>query len=202
MTDKTGKQKTKLGRPRRESRVITKQERKKIREAAKSLQEKIIIYLIMDTGARRSDIARIRIENIKRDEMYIEIIQKKTGKKANPIITKKSLEWLETYIYDHLKGRTKGYLFPSPRKGRTHLSGKQIYNILKRVTDRAGITDITPHDLRATRITSRKMDGFSDKAVSDEMGVSIKTAKRHYEKYSPEQLREMDEKARRRRKEE
>jgi len=113
------------------------------------------------TGMRRSELARLKVEDIDSQRMVIHIRQGKGGKDRDVTLSPRLLEVLR----DYWKWRKpKVYLFPSllrPRPDKP-ITSKTIWYAVREAAGRAGIKKkITPHTLRhswATHLLERGTD--------------------------------------------
>lgn len=179
----------KLGK-RRKTRIISEESRNKILNAPVLLRERVLAGLFVNSGLRISDITAAMIENFDWDAKTLIIpTQKKTNKPAIVILTDRMISDIRTYILEKVANRSNGYLFPSRNRSKP-LSERQVKNIFDNICKEAKVTNVTPHDLRATFITRLGVEKTPSGMVSTVLGTSLKTIMDYYEKYTPEEVRE------------
>ena len=101
------------------------------------------------TGMRRSELCRLRTEDIDKERMVIHIRQGKGGKDRDVPLSPKLLDQLRTY-YRSLKHKT-GWVFPSlqERHRGEPMTDKTVWHACEFAARRAGITrHVHPHTLR------------------------------------------------------
>lgn len=147
----------------------------------------------------------------------IEFKQQKSKKPVFMPLTSDLAKNLRMYINDKLKGAKNGALFPTPRGTRiqkwrrqktiknedgsvkevkkwtveeevNYITDKQIENILNNIIERAGLTDILPHDFRTTFITNAGAKGVDPELLHQALGVTPATQEGYYKKYTPSQI--------------
>jgi len=179
-----------IRKKRRKARVLSLEEKTKIFQACRTLQERLVIRLLQNVGSRRITCASLKIEyfNFASKMLNIET-QEKTFKPIHISLNNETMQDLQMYITEKLKGAKMGYLFPSyGRSG--HLTDKQIYNIVCKVAKRAGLIDVLPHDFRKTFMKTAGINNLPSNMVANAMGVDPKTMIKYYEEYTPEELQE------------
>ena len=121
-----------------------------------------IIRLLLLTGCRKSEIVRLRIEEVCGD--YLRLTDAKTG----PRIVFLNEE-AQVIIKRHMGGDGDGaFLFASPRDSRCPLgSGLPLWYTIRR---EAGIDDVRLHDLRHTYASHAVMQGTPLPVVSRLLG--------------------------------
>ena len=174
-------------RKRRDSRVLSRVDIIRLITSAETIREKVMIKLLANTGARKSDIAKLKVEEIDFVNNRLIFKQKKTKKTAEPSIPDSLVQDIKMYMEsERIK---KGYLFPSRRNKHKSLSERQITNIFNRIAIRAGFKagEVTPHDLKSSFITHSSAHGVSLGLILEAVGTSIETTRKHYNKPTPEQ---------------
>src|SRR6204780_375034 len=118
-------------------------------DAAPNRLYRMILVLLYATGVRRTEAARIKVEDIDSKLMVIYIRQGKGARDRDVPLSPKLLEELRSY-WKWKKPR--GYLFPSTAGQRgvdQSISDKTIWNACRVAATRAGLTrKIHPHTLR------------------------------------------------------
>lgn len=126
-----------------------------------TLEEKLVIFTLLDTGLRVSELCSLTPQNILWQEKALRISGKggphgkKTKKRVVPM-SRRILSLLEPYFAINEKW------FIGPR---------QVQKIVKRVANRARLTqNVTPHVLRHTFATLALQKGISLAAVQKTLG--------------------------------
>jgi integrase len=133
----------------------------------------LMIELAYITGARKSDLLRIRLADLQPDGLHVQ--QGKTGKRQ-------VFAWTDglSRITEAAKGlrRTVGslWLFPADRKPGAHVGPKALRTAWERTRDAAGLRDVRWHDLR------RKAGSDADKADASALlgHADARVTERHY----------------------
>ncbi len=97
------------------------------------------------TGLRISDILSIKVRQV-RNQIYISLREKKTGKEKNIPINKFLKSCIDEYIVDM---KNYEYLFYG-RKRTMPMTRQQAYNILSSAAERFGVQSVGTHTLRKT----------------------------------------------------
>lgn len=97
------------------------------------------------TGLRISDILSIKVRQV-RNQRYISIREKKTGKEKNIPINRFLKQCIDAYIVDM---KNYEYLFYG-RKRTLPMTRQQAYNILSNAAEKFGIQSVGTHTLRKT----------------------------------------------------
>ena len=127
---------------------------KKTYSYLESVRNIVVVELLFATGARVSEIANLKIEQI--DLILGTVMLKGKGNKERmiQICNRETLKVLKTY--NHLFARqikNSGNHFLTNRSGRK-LSDQSIRNIVRKLKNKAGVErDITPHAFRHTFAT-------------------------------------------------
>jgi site-specific recombinase XerD len=129
--------------------VLSQEEVVRLIDAAPNRLYRMILVLLYATGVRRTEAARVKVEDIDSKRMVIHIRQGKGARDRDVPLSPKLLEELRSY-WQWKKPR--GYLFPSTAGQRgvdQSISDKTIWNACRAAATRAGLTkQIHPHMLR------------------------------------------------------
>lgn len=125
---------------------LKQEEVKKLFQSARSLKEKLILYLAYDCALRRSELAKIRIVDIDFDEWTVKIKGKGNRERILPVTKRETRIILKRYIENLSGGRV--YLFEGKHG---HISPDTIGRIFKRIAKRASMPNISFHILRHSR---------------------------------------------------
>ena len=129
--------------------VLSREEVAHLIDSTGNLRHRTILMTLYSTGVRRSELCRLRPEDIDKERMVIRIRQGKGGKNREVPLSPKLLDQLRAY-YRSLK-RKNGWLFPSLQRRRRDQpnTDKAIWHVCREAGRRAGITKaIHPHTLR------------------------------------------------------
>jgi site-specific recombinase XerD len=129
--------------------VLSQEEVVRLIDAAPNRLYRMILVLLYATGVRRTEAARIKVEDIDSKRMVIHIRQGKGARDRDVPLSPKLLEELRSY-WQWKKPR--GYLFPSTAGQRgvdQSISDKTIWTACRVAATSAGLTKkIHPHMLR------------------------------------------------------
>lgn len=129
--------------------VLSREEVARLIECASNLRHRTILMTLYSTGMRRSELCRLRTDDIDKERMAIHIRQGKGGKDRDVPLSPKLLDQLRTY-YRSLKHKT-GWVFPSlqERHRGEPMTDKTVWHACEFAARRAGITKhVHPHTLR------------------------------------------------------
>jgi integrase/recombinase XerD len=129
--------------------VLSPEEVAQLIDSASNLQARAILMLLYSTGARRSELVRLRVEDIDSKRMIVHIRQGKGGKDRDVPLCPKLLETLREY-WQWKKPKT--WLFPSGIEKRgddQHLTDKAVWYACAEAARHAGLKKrVAPHMLR------------------------------------------------------
>jgi site-specific recombinase XerD len=139
-------------------RVLSEQQIGALLAAARSKRERALLELLYATGARASEVAAIRVEDIdfSNNPGTILIRNGKGGKERIAFFGRPAA----AAMLDWLDGRGTGYLFPG-RGPAGSMMPHAVGCIVRAVAKRAGLVGVHPHTLRhsfATHLLSRGVD--------------------------------------------
>ena len=129
--------------------VLSREEVARLIDSTGNLRHRTILMTLYSTGVRRSELCRLRPEDIDKERMVIRIRQGKGGKDREVPLSPKLLHQLRT-CYRSLN-RKNGWLFPSLQTRRVNqpITSKAVWHVCREASRRAGITKaIHPHTLR------------------------------------------------------
>jgi site-specific recombinase XerD len=139
--------------------VLSPEEVAKLVDAAANLQARAIIMLLYSTGIRRSELVRLRIDDIDSNRMVIHIRLGKGGKDRDVPMCPRLLETLREY-WRWKKPKT--WLFPRglTTRGGEHLTDKAVWYAVSQAARHAGLKKrVAPHMLRHSFATHLLEDG-------------------------------------------
>jgi len=129
--------------------VLSPEEVAQLIDAASNLQARAILMLLYSTGVRRSELVRLRVEDIDSKRMIVHIRQGKGGKDRDVPLCPKLLETLREY-WRWKKPKT--WLFPrgiAKRGDDQHLTDKAVWYACAEAARHAGLNKrVAPHMLR------------------------------------------------------
>ena len=142
----------------RTPRVLSPEEVARLIDAAGNLQARTILMTLYATGMRRSELVRLRVEDIDSQRMVIHIHQGKGRKDRDVPLCPRLLETLREYWRWR---KPKTWLFPGqPIDAGNHLTDKAVWNTCNDAALHAGIKKrVSPHMLRHSFATHLLEDG-------------------------------------------
>lgn len=149
--------------------------------ATTNLRDRTLIELLYATGMRRFEVAKLRVSDINFRQSYTRVLGKGGKERIVPLYP----DVLELVKQQAAHGQE--WLFPG-RNG--HLSTRQINAIVKKVAERAGVANVTPHSLRHS-FCSHLYDGGAElKVIQDLAGHASPTTTQGYTKINNVRNRE------------
>jgi integrase/recombinase XerD len=129
--------------------VLSPEEVTRLIDAASNLQARAILMTLYSTGVRRSELVRLRVEDIDSERMIVHIRKGKGGKDRDVPLCPKLLDTLREY-WRWKKPRT--WLFPRgirPGGKSAHLTSKSVWYACAEAARHAGLKKrVAPHMLR------------------------------------------------------
>jgi len=130
-------------------KILSPDEVARLIDAASNLQARAILMLLYSTGVRRSELVRLRVEDIDSERMIVHIRQGKGGKDRDVPLSSKLLDTLREY-WRWKKPKT--WLFPrgiAKRGDNQHLTDKAVWYVCAEAARHAGLKKrVAPHMLR------------------------------------------------------
>jgi integrase len=115
-----------------------------------SLRDKLLVYVLMDTGIRVSELCRVKITDIDFLERTLYIKMKKVDREKTPPFSEATAELLELWI----NTRASDWLFPSSwTKGAAPLTTKAVRARFAAFSRDLGFR-VNPHALRHTAVSA------------------------------------------------
>lgn len=140
---------------------LDEEEQDKLVNACKTHKEKLVIYTLLDTGMRVSELANLKKENVKWQTGIIEIYGKgglygKQSKRRTVALSPRAKTILDIQF---------------SMDENIDFSSRTIQRIVKKVAERAGITNkVTPHTLRHTFSINAIRKGVNLRALQEALG--------------------------------
>jgi len=158
----------------------------RLTNACETFEEKLVVWTLLDTGLRVSELANLKKTNIQWQEKRITVYGKggpygkKTKRRIIPM-TERVRTLFEHWFAIH---------------DQFDMSPRTVQRIVKRVANRAGISKpVTPHVLRHTFAVNCIKKGISTRALMQFLGHDHLTTTEIYLNLSPEDaIREFREK--------
>lgn len=172
----------------RTPRVLSTEEVARLIEAAGNLQARAILMALYSTGLRRTELVRLRVEDIDSERMMIHVRKGKGGKDRDVPLCPKLLETLREYWRWK---KPKMWLFPGERGNGEHLSDKSVWYACAEAARHAGLKKrVSPHMLRHSFATHLLEDGADLPTIQMLLGhadleatsIYLHLSRRHLEK--------------------
>ena len=129
-------------------KILSLEEVARLIDASSDLFERTLLMVLYGTGMRRSEIARLKIDDIDSQRMVLHVVNGKGSKDRDLPLSPKLLETLRAY-WRWLQPQT--YLFPSRtnRDAEQPITDKTVWRICSEAARKAGIRKtVTPHLVR------------------------------------------------------
>ena len=165
---------------------LSSEESDKLANAAESFQEKLIIFTLLDTGLRVSELSNLTKDNIQWQEPRLVVYGKggpygkKTKRRVIPMTDRVRRVLEHHFAFENAFG----------------ISARTIQRIVKRVANNASISKpVSPHVLRHTFSVTCIKKGISTRALMQLLGHDRLSTTELYLNLSPEDaIREFREK--------
>jgi integrase/recombinase XerD len=148
--------------------------------------DRILVLCGLFLGLRVSELCELRVEDIELERRLAMVRGGKGDKDRNLPIAARLVGSLREWI----GGRRDGWLFPSPREPRQHVSVRYVQVMVKRAALAAGVTrKVTPHILRHSFATNLLHKGADLREVQELLGHSSVATTEIYTHVMPDRLR-------------
>jgi site-specific recombinase XerD len=131
--------------------VLSQHEVARLIDAAETPFHRVLLMTLYATGARRAEVARLKITDIDSERMVVHIRGGKGRKDRDVMLSPALLEELRTY-WRGLRSEPTDWLFPGNRwhTARRPVTTKVLWTACQQAAIRAGLEDknIHPHTLR------------------------------------------------------
>jgi integrase/recombinase XerD len=139
--------------------ILSKEEVARLINSSGTLFHRTVLMVLYGTGMRRSEAARLKLDDIDSQRMIIRVVGGKGGKDRDLPLSPALLETMRAH-WLCFKPRT--FLFPTrqPRDHEQPITDKAVWQIVTEAARRAGIRKrVTPHTLRHSWATHLLEDG-------------------------------------------
>lgn len=148
-------------------RVFSKLEYRAIRDVAKEdPRTYAIVEILLQTGIRIGELTNLRIEDIKKEVVYVRPYGKSPQREVP--LNRAVKKAIEEYVKTRGNGNLEDYLFIT-RTGKPLLI-RNIRQIITRCFREVGVENATVNDFRNTFIAHQLMGGFSINAIAKIVG--------------------------------
>lgn len=151
--------------------ALSREEYNKLIAAATTLQDRLMLMIGVSLGLRRSDLSRVRLENINFDRHELTYLEKKKGNRARTVPIPPKLE-TEFKLYMSEQKRKTGPIFD--------VSDRQLWNRFAAICDAAGVARRPVHALRSTCVAFLMDANFSVAEAAKILGDNESTVFKHY----------------------
>jgi integrase/recombinase XerD len=162
----------KIGRPRTRHQlpnVLSKEDVRRILLSHSNEKHRVMLSLIYACGLRRSELLKLKPEDIERSRRLLRVRQSKGFKDRIVPISDKTIEMVDTYIKRYKPLR---YLFEGQRPGEMY-SASSLEKVLKTACTRAGLrSEISLHWLRHSYATHLLEAGTDLRYIQELLGHS------------------------------
>jgi len=159
--------------PRKLPVVMSQEEVAKVIDSARNLLQRTILMALYSTGARRAELAQLKVADVDSQRMVIHIRHGKGGHDRDVPLSEKLLEALRQY-WRWMKPKT--WLFPGLAKGGRvdrPMHDKVVWWSVQQAVQRAGLQKrITPHTFRHSFATHLLEGGADLKTIQVMLGHS------------------------------
>src|SRR5213596_916570 len=152
--------------------VLSPEEVARLIDAAEFPFHRILLITLYATGARRAEVAHLKISDIDSQRMVIHIRGGKGRKDRDVLLSPKLLEVLREH-WRGLRRKPSAWLFPGNRwhTGDTPITTKVVWDACKEAAQRAGLQkSVHPHTLRHCFATHLLEDGADLRTIQILLG--------------------------------
>jgi len=143
------------------------------------LRNKAIIYLLLDTGLRSSELCDLQIKHADKKNLRLKVFGKGAKERIVPFSSSTALH-LWRYLATRPDASPDDYLFAT--SGDRRLDNHNLYHALKLIGERAGVADVHPHRFRHTFAINFLRNGGNVYTLKEILGhASLKMCLRYLE---------------------
>lgn len=163
-------------------KALTPREYEKLISVIDHLVDEVLIKLAVSIGARREDLASIKVVDINLDELRLSFYEQKKRRIHTVPLSPEMARLIRQLLNTRGKNQSE-YLFP--------FTGRTAYDRLQKYCDKAGIPRRPFHALRATCIKRCQAAGWSIEQVARLTGDTIAVIQEHYAYPSSSEMHEI-----------
>lgn len=163
-------------------KALTPKEYEKLISVIDRLEDEVLIKLAVSIGARREDLANIRVSDIDLEEHRISFYEDKKNRIHTVPISPEMARLIRQLIHSRGKDQSE-FIFM--------YTGRTAYARLQKYCDKAGIPRRPFHALRATCIKRCQAAGWSIEQVARLTGDTIAVIQEHYAWPSSSEMQEV-----------
>lgn len=165
--------------PKKLPRILNEKEMKLLLSSpdlktTEGIRDRMMMEILYSSGMRISELITIRLKNIRLEQGQIKVMGK--GKRERQVLLgTKAIKYLKLFlsIRNDLLYSNSIYLIPKLRKnhsGKSHISIKKVYNILKKYLNQFNDDIISPHSIRHSTATHMLERGADLMSVKETLG--------------------------------
>lgn len=137
-----------------------------------NVKERAMIEFLLSTGVRISELTEMKINDIDLNNLTVHVVHGKGDKERFTYLTPVAARYLILYLDS--RNDDDPYLFNSRLHGKYDVNG--LRRVIKKIGERANVTDVHPHRFRRTFATSLSRRGMEIQEIQKLLGHSdIKT---------------------------
>ncbi len=168
--------------------VLSRDEIKALIHATKPGRNRLIVEFLYSSGARVSEVTKLKLEDLNLKEKIAKVVGGKGNKDRMIILSEKWAKNIKKYLD---KRKIKNPWLFSKKNGKP-ISTDTIQRIIKKATEKAGITKhVTPHKLRHSYATHLLENGENIRKIQELLGHQSLNTTQIYTHVSLEQLKKV-----------
>lgn len=158
------------------------------------VRDRALVLMLASTGARRSELSHVSLDNLHLTESRVRLIVTKNGQPRDAWLHPSTIAGVEHWLSVRGGALDGPLLVPLSRTGRPlldrRLSPHQMWKILRRRSIDCGIGPVTPHDMRRFVVTRLLEEGHDLLLVSRLVGHSDPSITKLYDRRPAEVCRQ------------
>lgn len=163
-----------------------------VRMACSTKRQRAIVELLRSTALRRSEVASIKVGDIDFGSGKITVYGRKTRTYRDVYIDPLCKHYLQLYLGDRITDK-ESQLFTAVSANRD-FTGRDVYEIIRRLAKKTKIKKLHPHIFRATTATSILRRGGTEDMAGFYLGHSPKSVTgKYYIKHGAEYTKDIFE---------
>lgn len=167
--------------------VLTKDEVKRLIEAAENPKHKLMIEFMYSSGLRVSEVVKLKMDDLDLHEKIGKVVSGKGKKDRLIILSTNLIEHLRNYLTTRKDNNP--YVFKVADRS---MSIRQAQQVVKTTAEKAGIKKrVFCHALRSSFATHLLEDGTDIRMIQELLGHSSISTTERYTKVSTEQLKKI-----------